>query len=110
MQLVVRLGVLRSLLLAATLLVIMAAPFADGSVHMHDWRLLTNVVAPTLMMMLVFAIPLDITMARVFMTDATAEERARLAFAVRVEAVALVLMLAAWTPFIYRVIDFTPLS
>lgn len=110
MHLLKRLGVLRSLLLTATLLVIAAAPFADGSVHLHDWRLLTSVVAPTIMMMLVFAIPLDITMARIFMTDASAAERARLAFAVRLEVIALLLMLAAWTPFIYRVIDFTPLG
>jgi len=110
MHLLNRLGILRSLLLTATLLVIVAAPFADGGVHLHDWRLLTSVVAPTIMMMLVFAIPLDITMARIFMADASAAERARLAFAVRVEAIALVLMLAAWTPFIYHVIDFTPLS
>ncbi|MEX2480773.1 MAG: hypothetical protein WD928_07920 [Gammaproteobacteria bacterium] len=101
-----RLGTLRILLLTSTLVVIAAAPFADGSVHMHDWRLLPGVVAPTIMMMLVFALPLDMTMARVFMSDASAAERARLRFAIRVEACAFVAMLAAWMPFMLRVLDY----
>lgn len=105
-----RLGVLRVLLLGAAALVILAAPFADGSVHMHDWRLLPSVVAPSVMMMLVFAIPLDITMACVFMADAESPERARLRFVVKVEAAALAAMLLAWAPFMFRVLDFTPFT
>ena len=99
-----RLGPLRSLLVLSTLLVIGLAPFADGSVH-HDWRLIPGVIAPTVMMMLVFALPLDMTMAKVFMSDASAAERERLRFAIRVEGCALVAMLAAWTPFVVRVLD-----
>lgn len=108
--LLARLGVLRTLLLAATAVVIAAAPFADGAVHMHDWRLLPSVVAPSVMMMLVFAIPLDITMACVFMADAEPAERARLRFVVRVEAAALLALLLAWAPFMARVLDFSPLT
>ena len=72
--------------------------------------LLTGVVAPTVMMMLVFALPLDMTMARVFMSDAEPPERARLAFAIKLEGVALLALVGSWTTFIYRVIDFTPLG
>lgn len=103
-----RLGTLRVLLLAAAAAVIAAAPFADGSVHMHDWRLLPSVVAPSVMMMLVFALPLDMTMARVFMADAEAPERSRLGFVIRVEAAVLVAMLAAWTPFLVGVLEISP--
>jgi hypothetical protein len=99
-----RLGPLRSMLVLSTLLIICAAPFADGSVH-HDWRLIPGVIAPTVMMMLVFALPLDMTMAKVFMSDASVAERQRLRFAIRVEACALVAMLAAWTPFVLGVLD-----
>ena len=105
-----RLGVLRSLLITAAVLVVGAAPFADGSVYMHDWRLLTSVIAPTVMMMLVFAIPLDITMGRVFMADAGAEERARLKFAIRADVVALFAMCLAWAPFMLKVLDFSPFT
>lgn len=105
-----RLGPLRSLLVLAVGIVVLAAPFADGSVHAHDWRLLPTVIAPTVMVMLLFAIPLDITMARIFMSDASSVERARLAFAIRVEMIALVVMVLAWIPFIHDVLDFTPLG
>ena len=92
------------MLVLSTVAVIAVAPFADGSVH-HDWRLIPGVIAPTVMMMLVFALPLDMTMAKVFMSDAPVAERERLRFAIRVEACALVAMLAAWTPFVIRVLD-----
>lgn len=94
----------------ATVLVIAAAPFADGGVHMHDWRLFPSVIAPTIMMMLVFTLPLDITMARIFMSDADAKERDRLRLIIRLEAIMLLLMVLAWIPFMFRVLDFSPFS
>ena len=105
-----RLGTLRSGLAFATLIVIGAAPFADGSVHMHDWRLFPSVIAPTIMMMLVFTLPLDMTMARIFMSDAETQERERLRLIIRLEALMLILMLLAWIPFMLRVLDFSPFS
>lgn len=108
--LVARLGVLRTLLLGSAALVIAATPFADGAVHLHDWRLLPSVIAPSIMMMLVFAIPLDITMTCIFRVDADPAEQRRLGTVVRIEAVVYVAMLLAWTPFIIKVVDFTPLG
>tara|TARA_R110002096_G_scaffold114361_6_gene248223 strand:+ start:3367 stop:3705 length:339 start_codon:yes stop_codon:yes gene_type:complete len=104
------LGPLRSGLAILTLMVIAAAPFADGTVHMHDWRLFPSVIAPTIVMMLVFTFPLDLTMTRIFMQDAEPDERRRLAGVMRFEGVLLVLMLAAWTPFMLKVLDFSPFS
>ena len=103
-----RFGPLRLCLLGAAVLVMLAAPFADGSVHRHDWRLLPSVVAPTIMMMLVFALPLDITMARVFMADADAAERQRLRFVIRVELLVYVAMLLSWAPFLVGVLEVSP--
>ena len=99
---------LRVVLVVCAVLVACAAPFADGSVHMHDWRLLPGVVAPSIMMMLVFALPLDMTMARIFMSDADENERARLRFVIRVEIAVLIGMLAAWTPFFLNVLELSP--
>ena len=103
-----RIGALRCALMATTLLVVCAAPFADGQVYYHDWRLLPSVVAPSVMMMLAFALPLDITMSKVFMVDAGAEERDRLRFVIRLELFAFVLLFAAWSPFIFTVLNFSP--
>ena len=61
-------------------------------------------------MMLVFTFPLDLTMTRIFMQDAEPDERRRLAGVMRFEGVLLVLMLAAWTPFMLKVLDFSPFS
>lgn len=105
-----QLGPLRSGLVALTILVMAAAPFADGTVHMHDWRLFPSVIAPTIVMMLVFTFPLDLTMTRIFMQDAPPDERRRLAAVMRFESVLLVAMLAAWTPFMLKVLDFSPFS
>ncbi len=104
------LGPLRSGLTILTLTVMAAAPFADGTVHMHDWRLFPSVIAPTIVMMLAFTFPLDLTMTRIFMEDAGPEERRRLAGIMRFEAILLFLMLVAWTPFMLKVLDFSPFS
>ena len=104
------LGPLRCGLATLTLVVMAAAPFADGTVHMHDWRLFPSVIAPTIVTMLAFTFPLDLTMTRIFMQDADPDERRRLAGVMRFEAVLLVAMLAAWTPFMLKVLDFSPFS
>lgn len=110
MKLIHDLGTLRTLLLASALACIAAAPFADGSAQLHDWRLLPTVIAPSVMMMLVFAIPLDVCMAKVFMSDAVAAEKHRLSRAIRAELVVFVLLVLAWTPFMLKLMDFWPLD
>ncbi len=107
---ILRIGALRAMLLASVAVVIAAAPFADGSVHVEDWRIFPSVIAPTLMMMLVFTLPLDITMSRIFMSDAVAAEHERLSFVIKLEIIALVLLVAAWTPFLLNVLELSPFS
>jgi len=103
MQQLRRLGFLRTLLVLGAAVIILAAPFAHGGVHLHDWRVLPSAVAPAVMMVLVFVLLLDIIMSRVFMADANPHERSRLAFAILVETIVLVAMVAAWTPFFLRI-------
>lgn len=103
-----RLGALRWMMMLTSAVVILAAPFADGAAHVHDWRLYPSVIAPSIMMMLVFAIPLDMCMARIFMADASDAERRRLRFAIGVEGVVLLLMCLAWTPFMLKVLGYWP--
>ncbi|MBI2799746.1 MAG: hypothetical protein HYX63_05580 [Gammaproteobacteria bacterium] len=98
-----KLGVLRSLLLASALVITGMGPFVDGTADLHSWRIFPTVIAPTLMVILAFSIPLDMTMLRIFMSDSTNNERQRLGFVIRVEAIILVVMLAAWYPFVLKV-------
>ncbi|MBK8957177.1 MAG: hypothetical protein IPM80_01790 [Proteobacteria bacterium] len=102
------LGTLRLLMMLTALACIVAAPFADGKTYMHDWRLLPSVIAPSIMMMLVFAIPLDVCMAKVFMSDADSNEVARLSRAIRIELVVLMLLVLSWLPFMLKVMDYWP--
>jgi L-lactate permease len=104
------LGPLRSGLALLTVIIIASAPFADGTVYMHDWRLFPSVIAPTIVMMLVFTFPLDLTMVRVFLQDAEPGERARLQAVMRFEFALFVLMLLAWLPFMLKILDFSPFS
>ncbi len=93
---------LRALLLVVTVAVSCVGPFLDGTADPHSWRIIPTVIAPAFMMILVFALPLDITMTLVFMSDTTPERRAQLKRELKLEATAMVLMLLAWTPFYVR--------
>jgi hypothetical protein len=70
-------GLLRLSLLALCFISIGLSFLADGTTHLHDWRLVPSVLAPSIAMMLVFAIPLDITMAFIFKSDSGELEKPR---------------------------------
>lgn len=93
---------LRKLLLAVTFAIAMIGPFLDGTANVEGWRIFPTVIAPAIMLMLVFILPLDMTMARVFMTGADDSERQRLQTAIRMEAWSMVVLLIAWMPFYLR--------
>lgn len=102
------LGTLRVLLLAGVVVLIIAAPFSDGAVHASShasvWPLVRGVIAPTLFVIMVFVLALDITMTLVFMSDRRGEERRRLRRIAQVETVALVAMVVAWIPLVMRLL------
>ena len=98
-------GPLRLGLTVIVIVLVVAAFFTDGRAHMHDWRLFPSVVAPSLVMMVIFVLPLDITMSCVFMSDAEAPERRRLRTAVMVDSVLFIVLIAAWMPFALKVLD-----
>jgi hypothetical protein len=97
------LGLLRSLLWLVTLAVIACAPFADGRIQ-TGWMLGPTVIAPTLMAMLAFSLPLDMTMTRVFMLDRPPTEQRLLRRVFWLEAALLAIMLASYTPFLLRLL------
>jgi hypothetical protein len=97
-------GTLRLGLLTIALLVIILSAFADGNTYMHDWRIVPSVLAPSIMMMLVFAIPLEMTMTRIFITNAEPAEKRRLQRILKLEAIVYLLLIVSWTPFFIKVL------
>lgn len=94
------LGPLRVGLVLITALVILAAPFAEVTAELvTGWALWPAVIAPALMPILVFVLPLDMTMSRLIMADREPAARGRYRIIIRVELALLALMLLAWTPF-----------
>ena len=98
------LGPLRTALGVLTLITAGAAPFAGGEVHYTGWRLFPSVIAPTFMLTLLFVLPLDALMARIFMSDADATQRGRYRAIIRIELVLFILLLLAWSPIIFALL------
>ena len=97
-------GTLRLLLAVGVVALIIAAPFSDVPAYSTGWPLVRGVIAPTLFVIMVFVVPLDITMTLVFMSDRQGAERRRLRLVAQTEAVLLVAMLVAWTPLVMRLL------
>ena len=97
-------GALRVLLVITVVALIVVAPFADGPVHSTGWPLVRGVIAPTLFVIMVFVLPLDITMALVFMSGRQGAERRRLRLVARTEAVLLAGMIVVWMPLVMRLL------
>lgn len=95
------LGPLRTALSVLAIVTVIAAPFAGGEPQYSGWGLFPSVIAPTFMLTLLFVLPLDAIMARVFMTDAEAEQRVRYRAIIRIELGLFLLLLVAWSPIIF---------
>ena len=99
------LGSLRLMLAVLVLAVCAAAPFSDGPAIYSGWRLATTIIAPTIFVMLVFLLPLDMVMSTVFMSGASWARRARFRRIIVVELVLLAVMMIAWLPFVLRLLN-----
>ncbi len=103
-HLVTTFGALRAMLVIGVVALIVVAPFSDGPPASSGWPLVRGVIAPTLFVIMVFVLSLDITMSLVFMSDRQGSERRRLQRIALTETVLLVAMLAAWTPLVVRLL------
>ncbi len=93
------------MLVVIVLLLIVMGPISGGEARNSGFALFTGVVAPSFYVIMLFVLPLDMTMSRVFMGEAQGDERARYRFIIRLELVLLALMLLAWLPFILRLLE-----
>ena len=97
-------GALRLLLLLAVVGLVVAAPFSDGPAHATGWPLVRSVIAPTLFAIMLFVLPLDITMTLVFMSGRHGPEQRRLRRIAQIESALLVVMILAWLPLVLRLL------
>ena len=110
----VELGPLRVSLLAAVAVLVANAPFAahhpgafdvsvvlatDGGPLPGFGAIWLTLVAPPLAVMIAFVVPLDMLMSRIYMADKHGAERGRYRRILAAEALALLLLVGAWTPF-----------
>jgi hypothetical protein len=99
------LGPQRTLLLTLVACVIAASPFAVPHTTASGWHFLPQVLAPVFAGILIFVLPLDITMSRLFQREATPPAARRYATIVRIQAWALGLLVVSWIPFVVRLIN-----
>lgn len=96
------LGLLRLLLLALALALLAAAPFASPGADYHGWHFFPVVLGPVFATIMMFVLPLDITMSRIMMAEAQGAARERYRLAIMVESVAMLLLLLAWIPYMLK--------
>ena len=100
-----RVGFLRAVMMAVVLVLACLAPFAGGHAQTSGWPLVTTLLAPVMFVVFVFVVLLDMLMTCVFMSGRAPDERSRLAMILKTEALLLVVLLAAWSPFVWRLLD-----
>ena len=114
------LGALRVALLAAIAILVASAPFAslhpgafdvsvalagDDGPFTAPGAIWLTLIAPPLAVMMAFVLPLDILMTRLYMTDKHGAQRARYRRILAAETLALVILVAAWTPFFFALLS-----
>ena len=98
------LGLPRSAMLVLVVVLCVMGPLNDGVTRTSGLGLLVSVVAPATMVIILFVLMLDITMTRVFASDAEEERKRQLLFASRLESWELLALTLAWTPFALRML------
>ena len=100
-----RIGFLRAILMLGAVLLIILAPFSGGRLDTSGWALVTTLIAPVGFVIFAFLLILDMIMTRVFMLDSSDEDRRRFVLIIKSEAIVLVLLLLAWTPFMIALLS-----
>lgn len=94
-----RIRPLRVAMLGFTLLVMLLVPVPGTPAAAHGWAFVPTLLAPVLAPLILMVLLLDALMTRIFMTDATGAERARLKYIVAVDLVAAVALFLFWLPY-----------
>lgn len=92
-------------MLALTIvLLVVAAPFSGGETQYSGMKLLTGVIAPALVPMYLFIMPLDMTMCAIYMADKEGLEKRRYRGIIWIDCILLVVLIFVWLPFFLRLL------
>lgn len=98
------LGPLRSMLYAFIAILIVCAGFSLGGMQKSGIMMFPTLIAPALVPMLFFVIPLDMTMCKIMMSGKDAAARRRYSRIIYWDLAIMLALAAAWSPFFYRLI------
>lgn len=94
-----QMGVLRVLLVGASILDILLAPNPGTPVAYSGWELVTTLIVPVLAPILLQVLLLDALMAKILMSSNQGVERARFRRIMIVDLVAAGVLVLGWTPY-----------
>ena len=93
------------MLFALILILVITALFSMGETHKSGWMMFPTLLAPAIVPMLFFVIPLDMTMCAIMMSGKEVSERLRYKRMILYDLIAMIVLLVAWFPFFRRLID-----
>lgn len=79
--------------------------FLSGGEAYEGWRIIPDQVVPGLVVLIVWALPFDILMIKVFMSDQDEAAKARGRQVIRIDLLLIILLLLFWVPFFMRVLS-----
>ncbi len=98
------LGALRFMLALTIVVLVIAAPFSAGETQYSGMKLLTGVIAPALVPMYLFIMPLDMTMCAIYMSGKQDADRRRYRKIIWIDGILLIVLVLAWLPFFLRLL------
>lgn len=104
-QLTAQLGTLRVGLVGVMLFLTILSPFALQTTVYEGWGLFSTVIVPALVPIFFFVALLDVLMSAVFKSSAEEDAKARYRLIIRTELIVLAIMMAAWLPLFWGVLN-----
>ncbi|MEK9784582.1 MAG: hypothetical protein VW546_01100 [Gammaproteobacteria bacterium] len=100
-----RLGTLRTTLVIVIVALSVLAPFALQPTRYEGVALFTTVIVPALVPIFFFVTLLDVMMSMIYKSSSEGELKSHYRFIIRVELSFLAVMVAAWTPLFWGVLN-----
>ena len=100
-----KLGALRVMLFSVLALLTVLAPFALETTGYEGWALASTVIVPALVPIFFFVTLLDVLMSAIYRSSSDGDIRDKYQLVIKVEVVCLVMMMGAWMPLFWGVLN-----
>ena len=97
-------GPLRTMLYISIAILSLTALFSMGGTQKTGLMMFPTLIAPAIVPMIFFVLPLDMTMCRIMMSGRDAKARKRYRHMSAFDAAAFAILFVAWFPFYYRLL------